>query len=66
MKEDKCDGYISKITFGGKVYKLKCEIVEVHPMTCPKCGGQLELHYGTGKCEYCGTHYSTNFIIKED
>ena len=65
-KDDGCDGYISKICVGGKTYKLKCEVVEVYPMTCRKCGGQLELKYGHGKCLYCGTHYSTNFNIVEE
>lgn len=40
MVEEKFDGYISKIQLpNGKIYKLKCEIVEIHPMTCIKCGG---------------------------
>ena len=34
---------------GGKTYKLRCEVVEVYPMTCKKCGGQ----------------YTTNFKIEE-
>ena len=64
--EERVDGYISKITMpDGKVYKLKCEVVEVYPMTCPKCGGQLELKYGTGKCEHCGTNFTTQFKLEE-
>ena len=64
MAEEKFDGYISKIKLpNGKIYKLKCEIVEIHPMTCIKCGGPVELKYGTGKCSYCGTNYATNFSI---
>lgn len=59
------DGYISKITVNGKTYALRCEIVEIHPITCPKCGASFELRYGTGKCDYCGTWYSTNFELKE-
>ena len=44
---EKCDGYISRIKLSdGRIYKLKCEITEVHPMVCPKCGGSLELKYG--------------------
>ena len=58
-------GYISSIQLGNRRYKLKCEIVEVHPMTCPKCGSPLELHYGEGKCEYCGTSYTTRFVVEE-
>ena len=64
---EQCDGYISKIQIGNKIYKLRCEVVEVHPMTCPKCGAGLELHFGHGKCAYCGTHYATNFkVVEED
>lgn len=63
------DGYISKITIpfngGYRTYKLKCEVVEVYPMTCPKCGGSLELRYGNGKCEFCGTNYTTKFKLEE-
>lgn len=68
MNEDmKFNGYVSTISLdGGKsYYKLRCEVVEVYPMTCPKCGGQVELKYGNGKCSYCGTNYSTQFKIEE-
>lgn len=65
MEKEKIDGYISRIMLNGKVYKLKCEVVEVYPMTCPKCGGQVELKYGTGKCTFCGTMFTTNFKIEE-
>jgi hypothetical protein len=48
------DGYISSITLpNGKMYKLQCEIVEVYPMQCPRCGGQVELHCGIGSCKFC-------------
>ena len=41
---DKVDGYISKILApDGKVYALRCEIVEVYATTCPKCGGNVTL-----------------------
>lgn len=59
------DGYISRVCIDGKVYKLRCEVVEVYPMTCKKCGGQLELKYGTGKCPFCNTIYTTNFKVEE-
>ena len=62
---DKFDGYISKVSIGGKLYKLQCEVVEVYPMTCSKCGAPVELIYGRGQCLYCGTHYTTNFSIQE-
>ena len=63
---DEYDGYVSKIRIDDKVYKLRCEVVEVYPMVCPKCGGQLELKYGHGKCEYCGTSFATNFKVVEE
>ena len=34
-------------------------------MTCPKCGGNVELKYGTGKCEHCGTNFTTQFKLQE-
>lgn len=36
---EELDGYISKIVVGGKRYGLRCDVVEVYPMSCPKCGG---------------------------
>jgi len=61
------DGYISSVQLpNGKVYKLRCEITEIHPMTCQKCGGPVTLKYGYGKCDFCGTCYSTQFKIVEE
>lgn len=66
MADEHIDGYISRIRLpGGKIYKLLCEVVEVYPMTCTKCGGQLELKYGTGTCPFCKTMYTTNFKVEE-
>ena len=66
MQND-CDGYISKIRlFDGKIYKLQCEVVEIYPMICPKCAGTVTLKYGTGKCVYCGTSFTTQFKIVEE
>lgn len=63
---EKFGGYINSITLpDGKTYKLQCEVVEVYPMTCPKCGGHVELKYGYGECNYCGTTFATNFKIVE-
>ena len=43
------DGYISSITLpNGKTYKLRCEVVEVHPVVCKRCGASFQLHYGEG------------------
>jgi len=64
MKE-KIDGYISKITVNGKVYALKCEVVEARPITCNKCGASFQLHHGEGQCPHCGTYYTTHFYIEE-
>ena len=62
----KYDGYISSVLLpNGKLYKLRCEVVEVYPMTCPKCGASMELQYGQGHCSYCNTHYTTKFSIQE-
>lgn len=58
--------YISSVRINGITYKLRCEIVEVHPLTCTKCGSPLELYNGHGKCEYCGTSYSAIMSIVED
>jgi len=66
---EKIDGYISKISIPingeTKTYKLRCEIVEIYPITCPKCGGNFELKYGSGQCPYCKTYFTTQFKIKE-
>lgn len=37
MKEQFDGGYIDSIQIGGKVYKLRCEIAEVHPLICTRC-----------------------------
>ena len=59
------DGYISKINLYGKIYALKCEVVEAHPITCKKCGASFQLRYGEGQCEHCGTYYTTKFYVEE-
>lgn len=64
-KMEEIEGYIDTIMLHGKKYKLRCEIVEVHPIICPKCGGSFELKYGSGKCPYCNTYYTTQFKIIE-
>jgi len=62
---DKIDGYISKIYVNGKTYALKCEVVEARPITCTKCGASFQLKYGEGRCDHCGTYYTTRFYIEE-
>lgn len=65
-KGEKFDGYIHTIQLpNGKRYKLRCEVVEIYPMICPKCGGHVELKYGSGECNFCGTAFSTQFKIVE-
>ena len=65
VKEKNVDGYISKIHINGKTYALRCEIVEIYPIVCPKCGGSFELKYGNGHCPYCNTYYTTEFKLIE-
>lgn len=62
---EKIDGYISKISFQGKVYALRCEIIEARPVVCNRCGASFQLKYGEGRCEHCGTYYTTHFYIEE-
>ncbi len=67
MTTNKCDGYISRVVLpNGKIYKLRCEVVEVYPIICPKCGSSFELRYGYGQCPYCKTNYSTQFKLIEE
>ena len=65
MNEKTIDGYISKIKIHGKLYQLRCEVVEIYPIMCPKCGASFELKYGSGKCPHCDTYYTTQFKIVE-
>ena len=60
------DGYISRIAVNGKIYGLKCEIIEAKPIICKKCGASFELRYGEGRCSHCGTYYTTKFDIVEE
>lgn len=62
---EKIDGYIDTIMLYGKKYKLRCEVVEIYPITCPKCGGTFELSFGHGKCDFCGTYFTTEFKVTE-
>ncbi len=66
MKNEKIDGYISKISVGGKTYALKCEVVEARPIICKRCGASFQLKYGEGRCTHCGTYYTTKFDIVEE
>ena len=64
-KTDEIDGYIKYISLHGKTYALRCDVVEIYDTTCPKCGGNVTLKFGTGKCDYCGTSYTTQFKMIE-
>lgn len=65
-EEKYVDGFINSIVMrDGKVYGLQASIVAVKPMQCPKCGGTVTLHYGEGKCDFCGMGYTTKFEIVE-
>ena len=60
------DGFVSSIQLpNGKTYGLKMAVVEVYPITCKNCGSTFELKYGSGVCEHCGTHYTTEFKLVE-
>lgn len=59
------DGYISYIELYGKRYALRCQVIEVHPIICPKCGASFKLKYGSGQCQHCGTYYTTDFKLIE-
>ena len=64
--ENNIDGYINRIMLpDGKVYALRCDVVEIYPITCPKCGASFELKYGNGQCPYCRTYYTTEFKLVE-
>jgi len=62
---EKFDGYISCLNLGGKRFGFKCAITEVFQFVCKNCGAPVELHFGGGKCEYCGTSYTTQFYVEE-
>ena len=65
MENNNIDGYISYIMINNKRYALRCEVVEARPITCNKCGASFQLKYGEGRCEHCGTYYTTHFYIEE-
>lgn len=62
---EKIDGYINRIRIGGKTYKLQCEVVEVHPLVCKKCGASFQLKHGEGQCPFCNTYYTTIYNVVE-
>ena len=62
MEEHESD----KICSQGVTDNLRCEIAEVHPLICTRCGASLELHNGHGQCPACGTNFSAVVSIKEE
>ena len=60
------DGFINRITMSnGKTYALQTELITVKPLVCPRCGSSFQLRYGEGRCEYCGTYFTTKFSLEE-
>ncbi len=67
MEDEPIEGYISKVRLpNGKVYALRTEVVEIYPIKCKNCGSTFELKYGSGRCDCCGTNYTTQFKIVEE
>jgi len=58
-----CEGWISKVRILDKTYALKCEVIALHPISCPKCGGSVNLTHGEGRCDYCGTLFTTKLMM---
>lgn len=59
------DGWIDSVNVNGKTYAIKAAIVEYHALTCPKCGGQIQMHNGMGQCQFCGTEFSATIRLVE-
>lgn len=59
------DGWIDSVNIDGKLYAIKAAIVEYHALTCPKCGGQIQMHNGMGQCQFCGTEFSATIRLVE-
>lgn len=60
------DGFVSTILMpNGKKYGLQANLIEVKEIKCKNCGHPLQLRYGEGTCQMCGSHYTTQFEIAE-
>ena len=60
------DDFFSVIqTPDGRKYGLKCAVIEAYPINCPNCGSTFELAFGKGRCEHCGTYFTTEFKLQE-
>ena len=57
--------YIDSVCINGQKYKIKASLIEAYPINCKNCGASFELKYGSGRCERCGTYYTTEFKIVE-
>ena len=64
-KEDEKINYVTHIVINNKEYAFKALVTEYYPLTCTKCGGQVELNNGIGTCPYCKTTYSATIMLKE-
>lgn len=66
-EKEKIAGYVSRIMLpDGTVYGLRCEVVEIYPIICPRCGSGFEPKYGSGQCPACGTSFTTQFKLVEN
>lgn len=64
-EEEKFEGFIDKIMINGKLYKIGVEVLEARPIVCKKCGASFQMKYGKGRCDHCGTYYTTHCYIEE-
>ena len=62
---DPYSGWIDSVTIDGKIYAIKAAVVKYHALTCPKCGGQIHMHNGMGKCQFCDTEFSATIRLVE-
>lgn len=59
-KERQVDGIINTIKLpNGKIYALQACLTAIKPITCPQCGGRVEISFGEGQCEYCDTRFTS-------
>ena len=67
-EEEKFEGFIDKIMLNmlnDKLYKIGVEVPEARPIVCKKCGASFQMKYGEGRCDHCGTYYTTHCYIEE-
>ena len=64
-KEEEKQHYVTHVVVNGIKYAFKALVTEYYPLTCTKCGGQVELNNGFGQCPYCKTNYSATVMLIE-